>query len=49
MDPQKDQSQEVFSHNKRNTNIMCSGYIILDAAEEAGIDEHRCFIENQST
>ena len=41
--------QEMFSRNKRNGNIMRVGYTILDSAEEAGIDENCCLINNQST
>ena len=44
-----DEVQEMFSRNKRNGNIMRVGYTILDSAEEAGIDENCCLINNQST
>ena len=44
-----DESQQVFSHNKHNYNILRVGYTTLDASEESGIDENWCLLDNQST
>ena len=49
MDPITDKYQELFSHNKRNENIMCVGDTIMAAAAEAGIDGNWCILNNQST
>ena len=43
------ESQEVFSQNKHNSNIMCVVDSILAAAAEAGIYDNWCLNENQST
>ena len=44
MEPITDESKEMFSHKKRNDNIMCVGDTILAAAEEAVIDKNCCLI-----
>ena len=49
MDPQKDQSQEVFSHNKRNANIMHVEDTILATSAEASIYEYWFLLNSQST
>ena len=49
MNPNKDKSQEFFSHNKRNSNLMRVGDTILASTEVARIDENWCLLENQST
>ena len=38
MQSNTDEYQEEFSHNNRNTNIICVGDKILDAPEESGIE-----------
>ena len=47
MEPITDKVQEVFLHNKLNTNIMRVGDTILYAEAEAGIDENRRLLDNQ--
>ena len=42
-----DETKEVFSHKKRNSNIMCMGDTILATAADVGIDENWCLLENQ--
>ena len=49
MDPIKYESQEVFSHNKFNANIIHVVNTILDAEAESGIDKNWCLLNNQST
>ena len=49
MDPIIDKSQELFSHNKCNENIIHVGDNILYAASESGIDGNLCLLDNQST
>ena len=46
MEPITYKVQEVFSHNKRNDNIMLVGDIILAAAAEDSIDENCCLLNN---
>ena len=48
MEPLTDKPQELFSCNKRNTNIMRVVDTILDAALESGIDKNWFLIDNQS-
>ena len=49
MEPITDESEEMFSRNKHNTNIMHVGDTILDYVSESGIDENWCLFDNQST
>ena len=42
------EANKLFSNNTRNSNIMCMGGTILDAASEAGIDENWFLLDNQS-
>ena len=48
MEPIRYKSQEMFSRNKVNNNIMCVRDTILAPAEESSIDEHLLLIDNQS-
>ena len=49
MEPIDEEVKEVLLGNERNANIMRVGDTILDAAEEASIDENWCLLNNQST
>ena len=49
MEPNTDESQELFSQNKRNTNITYVGDTIMDAASGAIIDKKWILIDNQSS
>ena len=48
MEPITDESKEMFSHKKRNDNIMCVGDTILAAAEEAVIDKKIVALSNKN-
>ena len=49
MDPNIDESQEVFSKKTHNANTMRVGDTILAAAAESGFYENWCLLYNQST
>ena len=48
MEPIDEEVKEVLLGNEHNANIMRVGDTILDAAEEASIDENYYLLENQS-
>ena len=48
MEPIIDKVQEALLHKKQDSNIMHVGDTILAAAEESGIDEYWCLLNNQS-